>query len=941
MDRLHGRTPISRPSSAGGLIGRAALVLGLLVSCTLVLPIARAEAAPSLPAGFALRTLPSGQSELLTDFAFAPDGSWFTTGKNGRVAWVSAGGRARTLATLPVVTVQDLGLTGIAVAADYATSGRLYTARTLTVADHWVMRLSAWTVKGSPEPTGLSGEKVIWDLPADADVHAMTDLVAAADGSLWVTIGDAADFRFVDPRALRALDVDDGRGKVLHVRPDGRGVPDNPYFDPAAPASWRSRVYASGFRSPFRMSLDPASGAPVVGDVGWNTWEEVDLVRPGASYGWPCWEGANRTPGYADLAECQGVSNAAPLDTYRHGPAGTSITGGLVYTGESYPAQYRGAYFFGDYASQRLYSMRYDAQGDVVREPEAAGFGVGNGSPVAFAAAANGDVVYADIGGSVLHRLVYVPGNRAPTAHITVSTDAATRTVTFDGGGSDDLDGDALTFRWDFGDGADATGLQVRHTYAAPGTQAVTARLTVTDPQGATGTATVVVVPADGAPVITLSAPPAGRLFAVGETVQAEATATDREDGALPVTWSVVLVHCSAGYCHDHPGESFSGDTFSRAFTDHGDDTRMEVTASARDSSGVRVQQTFVANARLRTLTISASTPSAVTVNGVARARARVTAGATVTVIAPTVATDGVATFDRWADGAPRSRTLTMPDDDLALAASYLTPIDRRYVADDAARAVLGEPTGAEAGDQEVRYREYTGGRLYWSPSADVHLVYGGILAAYLADGGHLRYGEPLTDELPTPDGIGRFNHFAALGASIYWTPATGARAVYGAIRVEWAALGWERGVHGYPRSSELTTPNGRGRYNDFQDGGIYWLPDIGARSVHGAIYRAWAGTGWEGGRLGFPLTDETTTPDQVGRYNHFEGGSVYWTQQTGAHVVEGAIRARWAALGWERSYLGYPTTDEYPVPGGRRADFQGGYVVWQAASGAVTDRPW
>ncbi|MCW2578111.1 MAG: Glucose/sorbosone dehydrogenase [Modestobacter sp.] len=826
MNAQHRRAWTGRPPRTAL---RTLVVLALLTSATVVGPARPATAAPSLPAGFTVRDLPTGQSELLTDFAFAPDGSWFTVGKNGRVAWVSADGQPHTLAILSVVTVQDLGLTGVAVAADYATSRRLYTARALTVDGRTVMRLSAWTVAGSPEPAALTDEQVLWDLPVDADVHSMTGLVPAADGTLWVTIGDAADFRFVDPRALRALDVADGRGKMLHVLPDGRGVPDNPHYDPAAPSSWQSRVYASGFRSPFRMSLDPTSGAPILGDVGWNSWEEIDLLRPGASYGWPCWEGETPTPGYADLPGCQGVGNAAPLFTYPHGPAGTCVTGGIVYTGASYPEAYRGAYFFGDYASQRIYTMRYDAQGDVVRAPEPNGFGVENGLPVKFAAASNGDVVYADIGGSVLKRLVYVPGNRAPTAKITLRTDAATRTVTFDGSASGDLDGDAITYDWDFGDGTRGTGPQVPHTYPA-GTSQTTARLTVTDPQGATGTAEVTVLPADGAPVISLSAPAADRLFAVGETVQASATASDAEDGVLPVTWSVVLVHCSGGYCHEHPGESFTGASFSRAFDDHGDNTRLEVTASAQDSSGVRVQQTFTANPRQRLLTVAATTPSAITVNGVARAESRVTVGATVSVIAPAVATDGVATFQGWDDGAPRSRTLTMPDEDLTLEARYLTPIDRRSAADAGVRAVLGAPTAPEAGDEALRYRTYAGGRLYWSSAAGAHELHGQILETYLADGGHLRYGEPLTDETSTPDGVGRFNHFAALGASIYWTPSTG------------------------------------------------------------------------------------------------------------AHVVEGAIRDRWAALGWERSYLGYPTSDEYPVPGGRRSDFQGGYVTWNATTGEVTD---
>ena len=916
---------------------RMLAVLAVLAAATVVGAPGQAVAAPSLPAGFAVRDLPSGQAEALTDFAFAPDGSWFTAGKNGRVAWVSADGRARTLAQLPVVATADLGLTGLAVADDFQTSRRVYTARALSVDGQLLMRLSSWTVTGSPQPTGLGAEQVIWDLPADTDVHAMTAIVPAADGTLWVSIGDTSDFRFTDSRALRALDVDDGHGKVLHVLPDGRGVASNPFFDPAAPSSWRSRVYASGFRSPFRMSLDPTSGAPIVGDVGWNTWEEVDLVRPGAGYGWPCWEGAERTPGYADLPGCQGVGNTPPLHTYRHGPLGTSVTGGIVYTGSTYPEQYRGAYFFGDYSSQRVYTMSYDAQGEVVRQPEAAGFGVENGLPVKFAAAANGDVVYADIGGSVLKRLVYVPGNRAPSAEVTLTSDPATGSVTFDGSASTDLDGDLLTHRWDFGDGTSGTGPRVTHAYAS-GASAHTARLTVTDPLGATGTATARVVPGNGAPVVSLTPPPADRLFAVGDRVQATATAVDREDGALPVTWSVLLVHCSGGYCHDHPGESFTGGAFDRPFDDHGDDTRLEITASAQDSTGVRVQQTFVATPRLRTLTVAANSPSAVTVNGTARTSVPVAVGATVSVIAPTVAADGVATFDRWSDGAPRARTLTMPDQDLSLGVSYLTPIDRRYATDPAVRAVLGAPAGAEAGDADLRYQTYAEGRLYWTSASGVHEVHGAIVGTYLATGGEIRHGEPVTDEKRTPDGLGRFNHFAA-GSSVYWSRATGAQQVGGDIGSLWSALGWERGIHGYPRSSELATPNARGRYNDFQNGGIYWLPGLGAHSVYGEIYRTWARFGYEGGRLGFPVTNESGTPDGAGRFNHFEGGSVYWSPRSGAHQIEGAIRDRWAALGWERSYLGYPTSDEYAVPGGRRSDFEGGSITWTAADGAVLDR--
>src|SRR5262249_18443167 len=102
--------------------------------------------------------------------------------------------------------------------------------------------------------------------------------------------------------------------------------------------------------------------------------------------------------------------------------------------------------------------------------------------------------------------------------------------------------------------------------------------------------------------------------------------------------------------------------------------------------------------------------------------------------------------------------------------------------------------------------------------------------------------------------------------------------------------------------------------------------------SVMGAIRDKWLQLGGSAWFLGEPLTDETTTPDGVGRFNHFQGGSIYWTPHTGAHEVHGAIRDKWASMGWERSFLRYPTSDEQAAPGGRRSIFQGGFIHWTPA---------
>ena len=175
-------------------------------------------------------------------------------------------------------------------------------------------------------------------------------------------------------------------------------------------------------------------------------------------------------------------------------------------------------------------------------------------------------------------------------------------------------------------------------------------------------------------------------------------------------------------------------------------------------------------------------------------------------------------------------------------------------------------------------------------------------------------------------------------GGHIYWSPATGAaHEVHGAI-LGLPHHGWAVLRARVARHDETGTPDRVGRFNHFQYGSICWTPTTGAQSIQGAIKDKWAQDQWETGFLGYPLTDERTTPDGTGRYNHLQGGSRY-TPTAGAHSVQGAIRDSWAAQGWERGPLGYPTSDEYPVPGGRQSDFQGGTLFWDATTGVVAPR--
>ena len=249
---------------------------------------------------------------------------------------------------------------------------------------------------------------------------------------------------------------------------------------------------------------------------------------------------------------------------------------------------------------------------------------------------------------------------------------------------------------------------------------------------------------------------------------------------------------------------------------------------------------------------------------------------------------------------------------------------------------VLGAQVKGESGDPTGRgtYAVFQNGAIYWSPPTNVHAVQGSIYAHYVAVGNNSGFlGFPVTNELPTPDGYGRFNHFE--GGSIYWTAGTGAHFVHSGIRDVWAASGWERGPFGYPTSDELGAPDGSGTYNTFQGGTIAWNKAVGMVEAHGAIGARYNAMGSGASVLGLPSTGELPTPDGIGRFNHFQRGSIYWTPGAGAHDLEAAIRDKWASLGWERSFLGYPISNQATLPGGQFVHFQNGSIYWSSATGA------
>ncbi|NLV80213.1 MAG: esterase [Rhodococcus sp.] len=231
--------------------------------------------------------------------------------------------------------------------------------------------------------------------------------------------------------------------------------------------------------------------------------------------------------------------------------------------------------------------------------------------------------------------------------------------------------------------------------------------------------------------------------------------------------------------------------------------------------------------------------------------------------------------------------------------------------------------------------QDFRSGRVF-SAGGAAHPVAGAIGGAYQAAGGPAGVlGHPITEERVAPDGRGRYNHFEH--GVVYWTPEHGARSIRGEILEEWKRQGWEAGPLGYPVADEVGTPDQRGRVQAFEIGAMYWTEQTGAAAVQGMILDKYAQMGYETGVLGYPKSSEHIITGD-GRFSEFEHGNIYWSPLTGAWPVRGTILEKWAAEGAENGRLGYPISEEFPVDGGVQQNFQTGYVT--VVGDAVTVHP-
>ena len=162
-----------------------------------------------------------------------------------------------------------------------------------------------------------------------------------------------------------------------------------------------------------------------------------------------------------------------------------------------------------------------------------------------------------------------------------------------------------------------------------------------------------------------------------------------------------------------------------------------------------------------------------------------------------------------------------------------------------------------------------------------------------------------------------------------YWSPATGAQFVGEPVLSAWGAYGYQTGSMGYPRSGGVAGVGGS-RHQIFEGGIAYWRPGGRVGFIHGSILNAWAAAGWERSWLGLPTSNETAST-KGGVFQRFERGVGYWSPATGAQFVGEPVLSAWGAYGYQTGSMGYPRSGGVAGVGGSRHQiFEGGIAYWR-----------
>ncbi len=347
-----------------------------------------AEAQAILPTGFSDQLIASGLN-YPTSMTFLNDGRLLLTEKvDARVRLVVND----ALVTAPVGTVDSVrqsseaGLLGIAADPGFPARPYVYVyydylgAPAIRISRYTLTGDLAFAADGAMTMDPASRYDVMADIPDETPLHNAGMLRFGPDGMLYATVGD-------DQYSCDAVDVNALRGKLLRLDvsglPAGPGGPpdktlitpaDNPFVSSPDP---RARlVWAYGLRNPYSFHIDAPTGDVFLADVGASLYEEIDwATAPGLNFGWPIWEGPERS-----FRACTGdtVNLTFPIHAYdRTGFLfGSAVLSGGRYRrpasgGSRFPASYDGDYFFSDVGEGFLRRLKFDGSTWAIAPPVA------------------------------------------------------------------------------------------------------------------------------------------------------------------------------------------------------------------------------------------------------------------------------------------------------------------------------------------------------------------------------------------------------------------------------------------------------------------------------------------------------------------------------------------------------------------------------------------
>lgn len=302
----------------------------------------------------------------------------------------------------------ERGLLGLAFAPDYAASGLFYvhySAGAALEGEHDVgdTIIEEYRVSADPDRADAASGRIVFSYPQPADNHNGGTIAFGLDGLLYIGLGDGGGS---GDAYGHGQDETTPLGAILRIDPRQQG--DRPYSNPsgnlvdvlptAAPEIWDM-----GFRNPFRFSFDACTGDLYVGDVGQGAFEEIDIelaLDGRRNYGWNLMEGAS----CYEAAECDQTGLTLPMLDYPRGDSAVSVTGGSVYRGSKIPGL-RGAYFYADYPSNRVWSVIFDRDGRKVTNLVSHTQDLTLSAPVAIQNGADGELYFVSLAEGTVHRL--------------------------------------------------------------------------------------------------------------------------------------------------------------------------------------------------------------------------------------------------------------------------------------------------------------------------------------------------------------------------------------------------------------------------------------------------------------------------------------------------------------------------------------------------------